>query len=142
MLGALLATCVLAGCGTPPAKDFGGPWKPVNRYQTAPAAIPLNQAYVFFATPMDGTLKSMLARWAKDAGMTLSYRLPYDYTLYTPVSGIHTTDIKAAAAQLDAIYSSEQLHVATGNGQIVVEHVDGTMPPTASSKSARNTGSR
>lgn len=128
MLGTLLAIGNLAGCGTPAARDFGGPWKPVNRYQAAPAAIPLQPAYTFFATPMDGTLRNMLARWAADAGMTLAYRLPFDYTLYTPVSGIRTTDVRVAAAQLDRIYAPAHVHVAIDDGRIVVEQAAGAVP--------------
>ena len=100
---ALLIAAILAGCGTPPAKDFGGPWKPVNHFQNKPTEIPLNPAYVFYASPMDETLKTMLARWAKDSGRQLSYQIPFDVTLYQPVAGIRTTDVDDAVAQLKDI---------------------------------------
>lgn len=80
---------------------------------------------------MDGTLKNMLARWAKDTSMSLSYQLPYDYTLYTPVSGIHTSRLRVAAAQLNAIYAPEDLHISIGDRQIVVEQAR-NQKPTAS----------
>lgn len=66
------ATLALAACGTPAAKDFGGSWKPLNQFQSSTTAIPLSQDYTFYAAPMDGTLKTMLTRWAGDSGMTLS----------------------------------------------------------------------
>jgi hypothetical protein len=130
-IGVLVVVLVLSGCGTPSAKNFGGPWRAVNRYQSSPTAIPLSQPYVFFATPMDGTLKNMLARWAKDTRMSLSYQLPCDYTLYTPVSGIHTSRLRVAAAQLNTIYAPEDLHISIGDRQIVVEQTK-KRQPTAS----------
>lgn len=125
-IGVLVVVLVLSGCGTPSAKNFGGPWRAVNRYQSSPTAIPLSQPYVFFATPMDGTLKNMLARWAKDTRMSLSYQLSCDYTLYTPVSGIHTSRLRVAAAQLNTIYAPEDLHISIGDRQIVVEQAKNT----------------
>lgn len=116
----LLAVAALAGCATPPAKNFSGPWKPVNHFQSAPTEIPLNPAYVFYASPMDETLKTMLARWAKDSGRDLSYRLPFDVTLYQPVANIHTTDIDDAMAQLNTIYSMQGVFVTAGPRKIEV----------------------
>lgn len=116
----LLFTAALAGCGTPPAKNFGGPWKPVNHFQSKPTEIPLNPAYVFYASPMDETLKAMLARWAKDSGRELSYRLSFDVTLYQPVAGIRTTDIDDAVAQLNAIYAAQSVFVTANARRIEV----------------------
>ena len=116
-----LGTAALVGCAAPPAKDFGGRWHPVNQFQSAPRRIQLQQPYVFYASPLDGTLKNMLARWAKDTGMRLVYKLPYDYTLYTPVSGIRSRNITDAAAQLSSIYSGEHVAITTVDHEIIVE---------------------
>ncbi|MFC4765242.1 hypothetical protein [Dyella koreensis] len=116
----LLATLALAGCGTPPAKDFGGRWKPVNRFQDAPTEIPLAKTYTFYASPMDGTLKTMLSRWAKDSGLQLNYQLEADFTLYKPVSELKTTDIQDAATKLNSIYASQDVFVMADNRQIQV----------------------
>lgn len=117
----LLAAFALAGCGTPAAKNFGGTWKPVNHFRSAPVEIPLNPAYVYYASPLDGTLKTMLTRWASDSGRQLSYQLPFDVTLYQPVSGIRTTDIDAALAQLNSIYALQKVFVTASARRIVVE---------------------
>ena len=119
----LLAFLALAGCGTPPAKNFGGPWKPVNQFRDQPAEIPLHPTYTFYASPMDETLKTMLTRWAKDSGRGISYQLAFDVTLYKPVSGIRTPDIQAAAAQLNSIYAAQGVFVIANDRQIVVEQV-------------------
>ncbi|MBD8873451.1 hypothetical protein [Rhodanobacter sp. DHB23] len=116
----LLVVMALAGCGTPPAKNFSGPWKPVNHFQSTPTEIPLNPSYVFYASPMDETLKAMLSRWAKDSGRELSYQLPFDVTLYQPVAGIHTTDIDSAVAQLDSIYAAQGVSVTASLRRIEV----------------------
>jgi hypothetical protein len=138
----LLAIAALVGCSTPPAKNFSGHWKPVNHFQDAPTEIPLNPAYVFYASPMDETLRTMLARWAKDSGRELKYQLPFDVTLYRPVADIHTTDIEGAAAQLNTIYAAQEVFVTASPRQIEVDPVihssgdaspSGTAPVVASS---------
>ncbi len=128
---------LIAGCGTPQPKDFGGPWHPVNRYQSAPMKIALSQSYTFFAAPMDGTLKSMLARWAKDSGRTLDYQLHADYTLFSPVTRIHTTDIQEAARQLSEIYATEAVRVAIQGRDIVVTQPSAITSDAAASKEAQ-----
>lgn len=121
-IGALmLAPLFLGGCGTPAAKDFRGSWKPVNRFQSAPTEIPLDQPYTFYASPMDETLKTMLDRWSKDTGRTLSYKLDYDVTLYEPVADIHTADIQTAAAKLNEIYASQGVEVIAQPREILVQ---------------------
>jgi len=132
LMGVLLsATLVLAGCGAPPPKDFGGSWKPVNRFPASTTAIPLNQQYEFFASPMDGTLKTMLQRWAKDTDRKLSYRLADDYTLTTQAGQIHTLDIHVAVGQLNALYATQGILITVSDQQIDV----GVAPATAATHS-------
>lgn len=128
--GLILALVVLAGCGTPPAKNFGGTWKPVNHFQAHPTEIPLQAAYTFYAAPMDETLKAMLMRWAKDSGRTLSYQITFDVTLYTPVSGIRTTDLDVAAQELTTIYAAQHVYVSATDRKILV------LPSSTNSSSA------
>jgi hypothetical protein len=136
-ISSMFLALALTGCGTTPSKDFGGPWKPVNQFQLAPTAIPLNQTYIYFASPMDGTLKTMLARWASDSGLTLSYQLSSDFTLFTPVSRVHTSDIRAAAAQLSSIYAQQGLSVTVTDRQILVGPTSAITPdPTVTRPAA------
>ncbi len=131
-IGALtLATMLLAACGTPPAKDFAGAWQPVNRYHSAPTEIPLHRQYTYFAAPIDETLKSMLTRWANDTDRTLDYRLSYDVTLYKPVATIRTTDLGAAASELNRIYVAQGVQITTKSGEIVVQSSDRRSPHSA-----------
>ena len=123
----LVLMVVLSSCATRPAPDFGGRWKGVNRYAASAEEIPLSTAYVFHASPMDGTLKTMLARWSKDSKMTLSYLHPSDFTLYAPVAKIQTNDLQQAVAQLTAAYADQQVLITASNDQIVV-----SVAPTAS----------
>ena len=111
ILGTLLPVILLASCGTPPAKDFGGRWKPVNRFQATTTEIPLNRPYTYYASPMDETLRTMLVRWTTDTGMTLVYRLPSDYTLFAPVAKVRTADVRQAAQELSSIYAAEGVSV-------------------------------
>ena len=92
----------------------------MNRYAASAEEIPLYRSYVFHASPMDGTLKTMLTRWANDSKMTLSYLHPSDFTLYGPVAQIQTNDLQQAVSQLSAAYAAQQVSVTASNNQIVV----------------------
>ena len=116
----LLATSLLSACAAPPPKDFGGKWKPVNRFQDTTSEIPLNQAYTYYASPMDETLRTMLRRWTKDSGLQFSYQLQSDYTLYKAVAQIHTSDVYAATQQLSSIYAAQGVSVTTDGREILV----------------------
>lgn len=116
----LSAAMALSGCGVTKAKDFGGHWKPVNRFHDRPVQIPLSPSYTYYASPMDETLKSMLTRWATDSGRTLDYQLDFDVTLYGPVADIHTTDIHVAVDQLNGLYAAEAVSVSATNSRIEV----------------------
>jgi toxin co-regulated pilus biosynthesis protein Q len=119
---ALLAILMAAtaGCATKPAPEYGGRWKTVNRYAEEPREIPLYEAYVFYPSPMDGTLKTMLTRWARDSKMTLSYLHSSDFTLHSAVAQIHTNDLKEAVSQLTSAYAEQGVSVTSEGNQIVV----------------------
>jgi hypothetical protein len=127
---AILMLVVLAAttaCATA-APEYGGRWKPVNRYAEMPQEIPLYQAYAFYPSPMDGTLKTMLERWARDSKMTVSYLHPSDFTLHSGVAGIRTNSLQEAASQLTAAFSQQGVSITAEGSQIVVR---GTAPATA-----------
>ena len=117
----LLPALLLTGCGTPPARDFGGRWKPVNRFQSATTEIPLDRPYTYYAAPMDETLRNMLVRWTTDTGMTLVYRLASDYTLFAPVAKVRTMNIQQAASELSAVYAAQGVSVTVADGTLRVE---------------------
>jgi hypothetical protein len=119
LFGAALIV-VLSSCATRPAPDFGGRWKTINRFSEETQAIPLQDAYLFYASPMDGTLKKMLERWAHDSDMVLTYRHPMDYTLYAAVADIRTPSLQEAVSQLNAAYASQQVSIGVSGGEIVV----------------------
>ena len=108
---ACVAAILAAGCATR--------WKPVNGFAEHPSELPLQQAYVFQASPVDRTLKAMLERWAADSGMKLEYRHPSDFTLHRPVADIRTTRLQDALVQLQAAYGS-RVSLEAGNDAIVV----------------------
>lgn len=114
---------LLAACGTPPAKDFGGRWVPINRLQRSTTEIPLDRPYTYYASPMDETLRNMLQRWATDTGMTLVYRLPSDYTLFDPVAKVRTPDIRRAAMQLNDIYATQGVAISIEGTRLQVGRV-------------------
>ncbi|WP_244244030.1 TcpQ domain-containing protein [Marilutibacter alkalisoli] len=92
----------------------------MNHFAAAPEVIPLQQAYLFQASPADGTLKNMLSRWARDSRMSLSYLHSNDYTLYAPVADIHTTNLQAAVSALTDAYAQQGVSITADGSQIVV----------------------
>nr|WP_240151414.1 toxin co-regulated pilus biosynthesis Q family protein [Luteibacter jiangsuensis] len=123
---------LLSACGTPAPKDFGGSWKPVNRFEDKTTEIPLAVPYTYYAAPMDGTLKTMLSRWTSDNGMKLKYKLRSDFTLTKAASAIHTSELRDAASQLSSIYGPQGVAVLISGPDLVVEEVSAiTAPPAA-----------
>jgi hypothetical protein len=121
----------LTGCGTTPARDFGGSWKPVNHFEDKTTEIPLAVPYTYYAAPMDGTLKTMLTRWTTDNGMKLQYKLRSDFTLTKSASAIHTSELRDAASQLSTIYSPQGVAVVVSGPDLVVDEVSSIAPPPA-----------
>jgi len=126
-----LVAALLSACGTPAAKDFGGSWKPVNRFEDKTTEIPLAVPYTYYAAPMDGTLKTMLSRWTADNGMKLQYKLRSDFTLTKAASAIHTTELRDAASQLSTIYGPQGVAVLVSGPEVVVEEVSAITTPPA-----------
>jgi len=131
----LTAALALPGCATRPAPDISGRWKPVNHFSDAPQSIPLYQTYVFYPSPMDGTLKTMLTRWAKDSKMTLSYLHPSDFTLYVQVADVRTTSLEEAVSRLNAAYVDERVLITIDGRQIVVRPAGAADMPGSQAKS-------
>lgn len=122
LAGCLILTAVaMSGCATRSAPDIKGRWKPVNRFAETTEAIPLHQAYVFYPAPTDGTLRTMLARWARDSELTLTYLHPDDFTLHRPVTNIRTGDLQEAVSLLTRIYAAQQISITASQKEIVVK---------------------
>lgn len=128
----MLLTMAMTGCATR-APEYSGRWKAVNRYAETPQEIPLHQAYAFYPSPMDGTLKTMLERWARDSKMTLSYLHSSDFTLHSAVADINTNDLQEAVTQLSAAYAAQGVSVTTEGNQIIVR---GSASATAAAPTA------
>lgn len=122
----LLACALLAGCATKPPPDARGRWRPVNHYSEAPQAIPLQPAYVYYAAPLDRTLKGLLERWARDSERSLDYRHDSDFTLHRPVADVHANDLASATAALAALYATQQVAIDVEGDRLVVRRATAT----------------
>jgi hypothetical protein len=132
MIGIIVVfSAALSGCGTTPARDFGGSWKPVNHFEDKTTEIPLAVPYTYYAAPMDGTLKTMLTRWTTDNGMKLQYKLRSDFTLTKSASAIHTSELRDAASQLSSIYSAQGVAVVVSGPDLIVDEISSIAPPPA-----------
>jgi len=121
-----------SACATQPAPGISGHWTAVNRYAAQPREIPLAPAHEFYASPLDQTLRSLLARWARDAHMSLDYRHRSDFTLYVPVSRIRASDLHDALSRLAALYSAEHVAIDVEGNAIVVRQAGQVLPANAS----------
>lgn len=119
-VGLVAALLVAGGCASRDARDFSGRWAPLNAYAEQTAAIPLREAHVFQASPMDGTLRALLARWARDGGAELDYRHPYDFVLHQPVRGVRAHSIADAVAQLDRAFGAHGVVMRMEGNRLVV----------------------
>jgi hypothetical protein len=115
-----LAAVLLAGCGAPPPADFGSNWTALNQFRDTPQEVPLVPAYVYYASPMDGTLRGMLRRWADDNAMPLVWQLNSDYTLHKAVARLRATSLQAAANELNQIYTSQGVSITVDTERILV----------------------
>ncbi|MEN1972127.1 hypothetical protein WCE34_10070 [Luteimonas sp. MJ204] len=112
-------------CAGRDARDFAGRWTPVNTYADSTEAIPLHSAYLFQASPMDGTLRNLLVRWARDSGSELDYRHPSDFTLYQPVQEIRARSLADAVAQLGAAFDGQGVVLRVEGSRVVVTERSG-----------------
>ena len=115
-----LAMAAGTGCASREARDFGGRWAPANQYAAATEAIPLVGAPVYQASPMDGTLRNLLMRWARDSGSELDYRHPADFTLHQPVRDVRAQSLPDALAQLARAFDGQGLVLRMEGNRLVV----------------------
>lgn len=120
-----------SACATRPAPGLSGHWTAVNRYEAQPREIPLSPAQEFYVSPLDGTLKSLLARWARDMQMSLDYRHRSDFTVYEPVSRIHAGDLHEAVSRLAALYATQHVAIEVEGNAIVVREAAPVAPASA-----------
>jgi hypothetical protein len=116
----IVLVVALSGCVTKAAPDVAGRWRPANRFAEVPQEIPLYKSYIYYATPLDATLKNTLERWSKDSKIVLSYQHPSDFTLHEEVGLIRTADLQDALSKLSAAYAQQGVSVVFEQNQIVV----------------------
>jgi hypothetical protein len=64
------------------------------------------------------TLKGTLERWATEAGVTLQYEAPVDYTLHAGASRVGAPSLPAALLQLEGAYARQGLRIRLA-GQVI-----------------------
>lgn len=121
-LCALVAACALSmsACGTTPAPDFRGDWRAANSAPELPQAIALRPQRLYSVVPVDGTLKSTLERWARDAGVALRYEAAYDFTLHGAAGDVSDPDLASALGKLGKAYAIQNIEIEVEDGAIVV----------------------
>ncbi|MCE2943661.1 MAG: TcpQ domain-containing protein [Lysobacteraceae bacterium] len=116
----LAVLILVTACGTNPAKDFRGRWRPVNTPAAAPVAMPLEVAPTFSVTPADRSLRRVLDRWASSVGRRLDWRAPADFTLHADATRVHASRLDVAVAALERAYAEQGLQVELPEGRVRV----------------------
>lgn len=109
-----------SACASREARDFGGRWMPANRYVATMETIPLDAVQVYQVSPMDGTLRNLLARWARDSGGELDYRHPSDFTLHQPVRDVRAHSLSDALIQLARAFEPQGVVMRLESTRLVV----------------------
>lgn len=136
----LLLISLLTGCNsTPPAPNFAGTWQPLNKYSNEIFEIPLIQQHYFEPMTIDGTLKNMLSRWARESETHINYQYPSDFTLPYAVSRIKQPNLESAIAEVNEIYAPQHISISLYNGQITVEPTFTKEPDITQTQSAKST---
>ena len=120
MVSCALAVVALTACGTKPAPDFRGRWKPVNTLDESPRPIPLQPVQRFAVSPADRSLKNVVERWAEASGRRAAYRAPTDFSIHLDAAKVSASTIETAVAQLSSAYANEGIRVELQPSLIVV----------------------
>ena len=105
VLCALLSSCVASR----PAKSAFGAWQPVHQFPSSPTAVPLAPVVSYRVTPMDASLRHLLARWAFVAGKQLQYSLPMDWQVHRDAAVVEAATLDDALARLTTAYAAQHL---------------------------------
>jgi hypothetical protein len=117
---AVVVSVFVAACGTKPAPDFRGRWRPINELDTTPRAIPLQPVQQFFVLPADRTLKDVVERWAKESGRRAAYRAPTNFSVHIDAAKVSASTLETAAAQLADAYRSQGIQISVEPRSIIV----------------------
>lgn len=112
----LVAAC--AGCAGQDVK-VSGPWQPVNALDATPRPISQAPVVQFIATPVDQTLRSLLARWAREGNWALDFRVASDFSLTQDAASIRAPSIESALATLNGIYAGSGVQIELSSGVLV-----------------------
>ena len=121
---ALLTSCGLSSASLRDSSPSFGLWQPVHQFPIAPSSVPLSPVVVYRVTPMDMTLRNLLARWAFVGGKQLRYSLPVDWQVHRDASLVEAASLEDALARLSSAYASQHL-VFRVDGAVVSASLSG-----------------
>lgn len=116
--GGVLLVALCAGCAGPDVK-VSGAWQPVNALDATPRPISQAPAVQFIATPVDQTLRSLLARWAREGNWALDFRLASDFSLTQEAASIRAPSIESALTTLNGMYAAIGVQIELSSGVLV-----------------------
>lgn len=128
-LCALLASCASSSASLRDSPSSFDAWRPVHHFPSSPASVPLAPVIVYRVTPMDATLRTLLARWAFVGGKQLQYSLPVDWQVHRDASVVEAASLEEALARLTSAYAAQH----------IVFRVDGAFVSAAESGGSNGT---
>src|SRR5690606_17936619 len=114
LLALLLTACASTSSGL-------SQWQPVHRFPPQTQAISITPIIEYRVTPLDGTLRLLLARWAYLSGKSLDYRLSSDWALHQSISEVHAVSLEQALSSLSAGYAQQKLQIRLDGQKIIAE---------------------
>lgn len=127
----LLVLCaLLASCASSRPLEAGmSPWRPVHAFPDVPSAVPLQPVVKFTVTPLDATLRQLLARWAFEGGRRMVFALPMDWEVPAAAAQIRAATLEEGLASLTAAYAAQHLVFKVADGAVTA--TDGAVPEAA-----------
>ena len=106
-----LAILTLGACAAPEVPEVPDDWKPLNTYTQEIRKIPLQKPYAYTVLPIDGSLKCLLERWARDKKMQLHYNVRSDFTLPVSLNDFKKANLEESLAVLDKTYKAKGITI-------------------------------
>lgn len=120
VLGGLLVL-LLSACATLSERAVMSDWQPVANLPTEPRVAVATPDTLFLVTPLDGSLRHLLARWAYLEGVQVDYRLPVDWQLHAPAAAVKAPDLPSALSALQKSYASQGISLRLDKGLLIAE---------------------
>lgn len=122
VIGGLLML-LLSACSALSERAVMSDWQPVANLPSEPRVAVATPSTSFLVTPLDGSLRHLLARWAYLEGVQVDYRLSVDWQLHTRAAAVKAADLPSALSALQSAYAEQGISLRLDKGLLIAESV-------------------